>query len=202
MPKPGANRVETDTVNHEEIVMRKIVAGLFVTLDGVVESPETWVSPYAGEEFGQAISGSMASSDALLVGRRTYEVFAASWPGRGTEDPMAAYMNNVRKYVVSTTLERTDWNNSTLVTEEIGKEITAIKEQPGKNINVAGSATLVRWLLREGLLDELWLLIFPVALGEGQRLFPDGSDRAALRVLETRTFTTGVVSVTYAPADS
>jgi dihydrofolate reductase len=142
----------------------------------------------------------MTGSDALLVGRRTYEVFAGSWPGRGTEDPMAAYMNNVEKYVVSTTLEHADWNNSTLVTGDLGKEITALKERPGKNINVAGSATLVRWLLRENLLDELWLLVFPVVLGEGQRLFPAGSDRSSLRLVEFRTVDTGILSVVYAPS--
>jgi dihydrofolate reductase len=181
--------------------MRKIVAGMFVSLDGVVEAPEHWVGPYAGEEFGAALGQSAAESDALLLGRRTYEIFAASWPARGTEDPMAAHLNNVRKHVVSTTIKSPDWNNSTVVTGDIGKEIAAIKERPGRNINVAGSATLVRWLLRENLLDELWLLVFPVVLGEGQRLFGDG-DRARLRVVDCSTFSTGILSVVYAPADS
>ncbi|TCC45431.1 dihydrofolate reductase [Kribbella pittospori] len=180
--------------------MRKIAARLFVSLDGVVEAPETWVPPYAGDEFTETMLASMAESDALLVGRRTYEVFAASWPERGTEEPMAAYMNTVPKFVASTTLDRADWNNSTVLNGDIGKEITALKQQTGKNINVAGSATLVEWLLRQQLLDELSLLIFPVIVGKGQRLFTDGGDKVPLRLLESRSFTTGVQSAAYAPA--
>lgn len=181
--------------------MRKIVAEMFVSLDGVVEAPEKWVPPYAGEEFSERISKSQAESDALLIGRRTYEVFAGSWPGRGTEDPVAAHMHNVKKLVVSTTLDHADWNNTTLVTGDIGKELTAIKQQPGQNITVAGSATLVRWLLREKLLDELSLLIFPVVLGRGLRLFGDDGEGVPLRLVDSRSFDTGILSVVYAPAD-
>lgn len=180
--------------------MRKIVAGLFVSLDGVIESPEQWQFPYFNDEMGQALGSSMAASDTLLLGRRTYQEFAAFWPGRGTDDPVGAYMNNTPKLVASTTLDTVEWQNSTLLGGDLAEELGKLKQQPGKNINVTGSATLVRSLLRQGLLDELALLVCPIVLGRGKRLFEDVRQELPLQLVDAKTFSTGVLSLTYAPA--
>jgi dihydrofolate reductase len=180
--------------------MRKIIAGLFISLDGVVESPEKWQFPYYNDETGQALGSSMSASDTLLLGRRTYQEFAAVWPARGTADPVGAYMNNTPKLVVSTTLKTTDWENSTLLGGDVADELGELKQQSGKNINITGSITLVRSLLREGLLDELQLLVCPIVLGHGQRLFHDWREQLPLKLQDAKTFSTGVLSLSYTPA--
>jgi dihydrofolate reductase len=181
--------------------MRKIVAGLFISLDGVVESPDQWHFTYFNDEMGREIGSQMAAADTLLLGRRTYEEFAAYWPDKtGDDDPMANYMNNTPKLVVSRTLDSVEWRNSTLITGNVAEELRGLKQQPGKNISITGSATLVRSLLRDGLLDELRLLVHPIVVGTGRRLFEDGSDRVALKLVEARTFSTGVLALTYEPA--
>lgn len=158
--------------------MRKIVAGLFMSVDGVMESPEKWIGPYMDAELGGAIGSSFATSDALLLGRRTYETFARSFSG-GTEG-MAAQMNSTPKYVVSTTLKSADWENSTLICGDVVQEIKKLKQKPGKNIGISGSASLVRWLIKNNLLDELNLIVPPVVVGSGRRLFEDGE--ASVRI--------------------
>jgi dihydrofolate reductase len=180
--------------------MRKIVTGLHVSLDGVVESPDTWVFPnnYANDEMMQAIRSSMATTDTMLLGRVTYQGFAAHWPSQ-TGD-IADYMNNVPKLVVSTTLDTVEWRNSTLIGGNVNEELTRLKQQPGKDINIVGSATLVQSLLREGLLDELRLLVCPILVGGGKRLFDDGGAPVPLRLVDARTFSTGVQYLTYQPA--
>ena len=185
--------------------MRKITAGLFVSLDGVVESPEKWHLPYFNDQMGEAIGVAMAQADAMLLGRVTYEEFAAFWPSQSNEDQeeFTDYMNNTPKFVVSKTLEEPlEWNNSTLIKENIAEEITKLKQQPGKDISLTGSPTLVRWLLRDGLLDELRLMVHPVVVGSGKRLFEEGGDQKALELVDSRTFSTGVVSLTYRPASA
>lgn len=181
--------------------MRKIIATEFISLDGVVESANEWIGPYFCDAIGQEIGSTMAASDTLLLGRVTYQEFVPFWADKtGAEDPTAAHMSKP-KYVVSTTLEHTDeWRDSTLLTGDVVKEITRLKEQPGKDITVTGSVTLVRSLLRDRLLDELRLLLFPVVLGTGKRMFPDGTGRAELALVRSHTHDTGVVSLTYAPA--
>ncbi len=179
--------------------MRKIVAGLFVSVDGVVEAPETWTGPYFSPEIGQVVGSLIASGDTLLLGRRTYETFAQSFATATGDDPMAAQMNAIRKVVVSTTLETADWQNSTLVSRDVEQAVTALKEEDGANINMSGSATLVASLLRMGLLDELDLLVFPVVVGQGRRLFHDEGDGVALEVLRSETFDNGIIHVTYGP---
>jgi dihydrofolate reductase len=178
--------------------MRKISAGLYVTLDGVVEAPEKWTGPYFNDELGLTVGSLMAAMDTLLLGRVTYEGFAAAFAGQS--GGVADQMNNTPKVVVSTTLQQADWQNSTLITGNIAEEITKLKQQAGKNIGMSGSATLVRWLLREGLLDELNLLVFPIVLGSGKRLFADGDTPVPLTLLDSKTFSTGVLSLTYGPA--
>lgn len=181
--------------------MRKIVAAEFVSLDGVVESPNEWIGPYFNDEIGQLLESTMAASDTLLLGRVTYQEFVPFWAGKtGQEDPVSAHMSKP-KYVVSTTLDNTDeWPNTTLVTGDVVAELTRLKQQPGKNISVSGSVTLVRSLLRDGLLDELQLLVFPLVVGEGKRLFPGVTDPASLTLVSAHACETGVLSLTYTPA--
>jgi dihydrofolate reductase len=172
-------------------------ANFFVSLDGVIESPEQWTFDYMNEEVGQAIGEGFASSDALLMGRVLYDQWAAHWPN--SDQPMADLINNIPKYVVSTTLTAVDWNNSTLLNGNAREEIARLKEQPGKNIAMSGSATLAEWLLHEGLLDELRLMVNPVVVGRGRRLFADGKPKKALELADSKTYRTGVLDLTYRP---
>jgi len=186
----------------EEVSMRRVVAGLFVSLDGVVEAPEKWQLPYFNDEMGEAVGAAMAASDAMLLGRVTYQEFASYWPGTSSEDqPFADYINNTQKYVVSTTLENVaGWRNSTLISENIAEEIAELKRQPGKDIAITGSGTLVHSLLQDDLLDELGLMVHPVVVGSGKRLFEDGGDQKGLKLVDSKTFSTGVIYLTYQPA--
>src|ERR687889_586374 len=188
----------------EEVLMRKVVASEFVSLDGVVESPDKWHFPYFNDQMGDAIGAAMAASDAMLLGRVTYEEFAAFWPFQEpTEEDQEAtnYMNNTPKFVVSNTLEEPlEWNNSTLIKGDVAEEISKLKEQPGKDISITGSPTLVRSLLEEDLLVELRLMLHPIVVGSGKRLFEEGSDQRALQLVDSKTFSTGVLYLTYQPA--
>ncbi len=180
--------------------MRRIRSWLFITLDGVVESPEKWVR--FNDEIGQAIEAEMQAADALLLGRRTYEVFAASWPQRTAEnDPGAPWMNETPKYVVSTTLEAPEWQSTTVIRGDVREGVSQLKEKPGKDISVNGSATLVRSLLPTGLIDELRLFVMPVLAGAGGR-FPQGDDEVALELTDSRSFSNGVASLTYRPTQA
>jgi dihydrofolate reductase len=178
--------------------MRKILAGLMISVNGVVEAPETWTGSYFSPEIGQVVGSVMAASDTMLLDRVTYQTFAAAFAGN-TSDPMAAQMNATPKVVVSTTLDEPGWENSTLIRGDVAQEITRLKEQPGKSINISGSSTLVAWLLGQGLLDELNLLLFPVVVGHGKRLFDSEDSQAALTLAHCEAFSTGVVQLIYRP---
>jgi dihydrofolate reductase len=182
--------------------MRKIVAGLFISLDGVFESPDKWHFPYFNDEMGAAVDSQMAESDTMLLGRVTYQEFAGFWPNQSNDEiDIADYMNNTPKVVVSTTLDSVDeWQNSTLIKGNVVEELTKLKQQPGKNIGITGSGTLIRSLLHDGLLDELRLLVHPIVVGSGKHLFPDGSDQNPLKLVDSQTFSTGVLYLTYQPA--
>ena len=185
--------------------MRKVVASELMSLDGVVESPEKWHFPYFNDEMAEAITAAMAASDAMLLGRVTYEEFAAFWPSQSSEDDQETtdYMNNTPKFVVSKSLEEPlEWNNSALIKGEVAEEISKLKQQAGKDISISGSPTLVRSLLEEDLLDELRLMLHPIVVGSGKRLFEEGSDQKALELLDSKTFSTGVLYLTYQPAQS
>ena len=184
----------------EKVHMRKVVAVELVSLDGVMGSPEEWAFSYSNDEMEEANASGMAASDALLLGRVTYEGLAAFWPNQPGGTPMVDYINSVPKFVVSTTLEEVEWNNSTLINENVAGEISRLKRQPGKDITTIGSGTLVHSLLQDGLLDEFRLMVHPVILGSGRRLFEDGGDPKGLELVDSRTFSTGVVSLTYRPA--
>lgn len=182
--------------------MRKLVASLFLSLDGVSEAPETWHFPYFDDEMGAVIGAAMGTSDAFLLGRRTYEDWAAYWPGQTAEDsPMADYINGTPKYVASRTLDEVEWQNSTLLGADVPGAVAELKRQPGKEITISGSATLVRSLLAEGLVDELRLLVHPVVVGKGARLFEHGTAPTPLELVEAQTFRTGVLNLTYRPAN-
>jgi dihydrofolate reductase len=180
--------------------VRKIIAGLFISLDGVVEAPETWHFPYFNDEMGEAVAAQAAQSDTMLLGRKTYEDFAAYWPNVSRDEPFADVMNDTPKLVASTTLDHVDWQNSTLIEGDVVTALTRIKDQPGKDISITGSPTLVRSLLRVGVLDELRLLVHPIVVGHGKRLFEAEDQPIPLRLVEAKTFTTGVQAMTYAPA--
>ena len=181
---------------------RKVVANLFVSLDGVTQAPERWSWDYFSDELQSAVAASFAAADALLMGRVLYEEWAAVWPDR-SDDPMADNMNNIAKYVVSTTLDQVNWNNSHLITgDDIAGQIRSLLAEPGKDIAISGSPRLVRWLISEGLLDELRTFVAPVVIGEGSRLFPEGTPRTALRLIRSEAFPTGVLDLTYQPSRS
>ena len=180
--------------------MRRIVAGLFISLDGVVEAPETWHFPYFDDEMGAIVGGQAAASDAMLLGRVTYQEFASYWPHQSADADFAGQMNGTPKYVASTTLaDVDDWQNSTLLQGELGDAVRALKAQPGRDISVVGSPTLVRSLLRQGLLDELSLLVHPIVVGSGKKLFADEAERIPLELTASRTLPTGVLHLTYGP---
>ena len=181
--------------------MRKIVAGLFISLDGVVEAPQDWHFPYFNDEMGEAVAAQADSADTMLFGRNTFEEFAGFWPQQGSDVPFADVINDTPKVLVSTTLKSVDWGPTTIIDHDVVESITALKEQPGRDISITGSPTLVRTLLREGLLDELRLLVHPIVVGHGKKLFADEDQPIPLKLLEARTFQTGVQAMTYVPAD-
>ena len=182
--------------------MRKVIVSEFVSLDGVFEAPDQWHFPYFNDEMGQEIGAAMGQADAMLMGRVLYEEWSAFWPQQDSEEnPIAARMNGIQKYVVSTTLEGPlGWNNSTLIGGNVAEEISRLKQQPGKDISISGSGSLVRSLLKDGLIDELRLMVHPVVVGSGKRLFEEGGEEIALVLVDSKTFSTGVVYLTYAPA--
>jgi dihydrofolate reductase len=180
--------------------MRKLIASFFISLDGVVEAPQNWHFPYFNDEMGAVVGEAIAASDAFLLGRRTYEEWSAFWPHQDpAENPMASAMNETQKFVVSTSLDKVEWQNSTLVEGDLAEAVTELKANPGKNIGMSGSATLVRSLLGHGLVDELRLLVHPLVVGSGGRLFENGTMPVSLELVDSRTFSTGVVDLTYRP---
>lgn len=175
--------------------MRKLVESTFVTLDGVIESPQVWGTPYWDDEHAGYAARLLSEADALLLGRRTYEVFAQAWPTRSGE--YADRINVLPKYVASRTLEDATWNAS-IIDGDVAQAVAALKEQPGANVLKFGTGELDRTLLANGLLDELHLWIFPVLAGEGERLI-DGMDTTHLALLDTTRFASGIVVNTYGP---
>jgi dihydrofolate reductase len=175
--------------------MRKIVVATFLSLDGVMENPG-WTFPYWNDEIANFKAEETNASDALLLGRVTYQGFAAAWPN--STDQGAPYFNSVRKYVVSTTLDKAEWNNSQIISENVVEEIRKLKQQDGQDITVHGSGNLVQTLIANDLVDVYRLLVYPVVLGKGQRLFEEGTT-ATLNLVETRPFSSGVAALIYEP---
>jgi dihydrofolate reductase len=179
--------------------MRKLVVSEFVSLDGVMENPQ-WTFQFSSEEQDNFKFNEMKASDALMLGRVTYEGFAAAWPNMIEETgEYGEWMNGYPKHVVSTTLEEVNWNNSSLIKGNIAEEVSRLKQQAGKDILVFGSCSLVQTLMELDLIDEYRLMVFPVVVGSGKRLFGDGIEKV-LRLTDTKTFGSGVVVQTYKPA--
>ena len=195
--------------------MSKVVVFTYPTLDGVMQAPGRpdedrrggfehggWAPPYGDPVMGRLAAEGIAQGGALLLGRRTYEDFYAYWPNQPEPNPFTAVLNNRHKYIASTTLkEPLAWSNSTLLKGDAAEAVTRLKEQPGKDLVVLGSGELIQSLLRRSLVDEYVLLIHPLVLGTGRRLFVEGNPTTALRLVDTKTTTTGVVIATYQPAE-
>jgi dihydrofolate reductase len=175
--------------------MRKLVVTEFLSLDGVMENP-AWTFPYWNDQIAQFKGEETSANESMLLGRVTYQGFAAAWPQ--SKDEGAAYFNGTRKYVVSTTLDNVAWNNSTLIKGNVVAEITKLKQQDGPDLVVHGSATLVQTLIPHDLVDRYRLLVYPVVLGKGKRLFQDGT-AATLKLVEARSFSSGVTALIYEP---
>jgi dihydrofolate reductase len=186
--------------------MRKITAGLFISLDGVVEAPDQWHFPYFNEEMGAAVDASLGAADTVLFGRTTYDSFAGAWPEReaaGEEDAgLAKALGDVRKIVVSNQKLEFTWRNSEQLEGDLVEAVTALKNEQGGNIALSGSVSVVRQLLAAGLLDELHLLVHPIAVRKGMRLFDEGETPVPLRLISSETFSTGVLNLIYGPAES
>jgi dihydrofolate reductase len=180
--------------------MGKIVSNFFISLDGVVEAPDQWHFEWFDDEMGGIIGDGFATTAAMLMGRRLYDDWSVYWPEHADDD-VGKVINGLPKYVVSDSLSEATWQNTTLVPGNGAAErLRQVKAETDGDITVSGSATTVRWLLREGLLDELRLLIHPVAVGKGQRLFEDQAELTKLRLVDQRTLGSGVLYVAYAPA--
>jgi dihydrofolate reductase len=186
--------------------MRKITAGLFISLDGVVEAPDQWHFPYFNEEMAAAVAATLGAADTVLFGRKTYDSFAGAWPEReaaGEEDAdFAKTLGDARKIVVSNQKLEINWRNSEQLEGDLVEAVTALKSEPGGNIALSGSVSVVRQLLAAGLLDELHLLVHPIAVRKGMRLFDEGETPIPLRLISSDTFKTGVVNLVYVPAES
>ncbi len=191
--------------------MGKIIVSEFITLDGVIEAPggeeslgeqSGWSMPYFKEEIAQLKLDELLASDALLMGRVTYQIHAATWPSETDEVGFADRMNSLPKYVVSTTLESVEWNNARLIRGNIPEEIKQLKHEVPRTILIDGGSDLVNSLMQHDLIDEYRLLVHPVVVGKGKRLFREGSQKQALRLIEARALNTGIVAVRYQPAET
>ena len=192
--------------------MRKVIVNTFLTLDGVMQAPGGpeedpsggfslggWSADYWDDQMFQIMGEAMSAPFDLVLGRRTYEIFAAHWP-YATDDPFAQPLNDATKYVASRTLRSLDWSNSILIQGDVGEAIAALKQQEGPELQVHGSSNLIQTLLRHNLIDEYRLWTFPVVVGRGKRLFSDGTIPAGLRLVDSKVSTTGVVIARYEPA--
>ena len=187
--------------------MRKIKASLFISLDGVVEAPDQWHFPYFNDQMGVAVDRVLGTSDTLLIGRETYDSFAGAWPDReaaGGEDAyFAKKLGDARKVVVSNQELEFTWRNSEQLKGDFVEAVTALKNEPGDtHIAMSGSPSVVRQLLEAGLLDELHLLVHPIIVRKGMRLFDESESPIPLTLISSETFSTGVLDLIYEPADS
>jgi dihydrofolate reductase len=180
--------------------MKKIVVSEFMSLDGVIEAPENWHFPYITDDMQESVNAQLHACTDFLYGRATYEAFASFWPTQTqNEFGIADKLNQTPKHVVSTTLQRAEWQHSTIISENVIESIAALKQQGDGIIGLTGSATLVQSLTRAGLVDDYILWLHPIVVGQGKRLFPEGID-AKLKLGSTKVFAGGVVEMVYHPA--
>lgn len=179
--------------------MRKVIVSEFVSLDGVMEAPNEWQGPFWHEDIGKYKFDELFASDALLLGRVTYDGFAAAWPSITDDVGFADRMNGLPKFVASTTVKDPTWNAS-VIQGDVADEVARLKQQPGQDILVYGSADLVQTLMQHNLVDEYRLMVHPVVVGHGKRMFGEGAAPAALKLVDTQTFPSGVIVLTYEPA--
>lgn len=192
--------------------MRKLRVMEFLSLDGVMQAPGDpnedteggfehggWALPYHDDVLAGKVAEGMAETDAYLFGRKTYEKFAAYWPTARKEIPFTDPLNKTRKYVASATLQDVQWQNSSLIKRDLAAKVSELKQQPGKNIAVLGSGQLVQTLMQEDLVDEYFLTVYPILLGRGKRLFRDADQMTRLRLVESKTTSSGGVMLTYHP---
>ncbi|AYY12188.1 dihydrofolate reductase [Actinobacteria bacterium YIM 96077] len=177
--------------------MGKIVSNFFITLDDVVESPDQWHFPYFNDEMEAVVTAGIDENSALLMGRKLYDEWSAYWPS-STDEPIATHFNEIPKYVISSSLTNPEWNNTTVLPGDVDT-VRRFKDGFDGNIGISGSATTVRWLLANGLLDELRLLVHPIAVGSGQHLF-ENTPTHKLTLTHSSTLSTGVLNLTYVPA--
>ena len=187
-------------------MMRKVIANLFISLDGVVEEPGDWHFPYFNDEMGAAVDAALGAADTLLLGRKTYDDHAGAWPEReaegGEDAEFAKVLGDARKIVVSRRPLELTWRNSEQLQGDLIEGVTALKNEPGEGIiGMSGSISVVRQLLAAGVLDELHLLVHPIAVRKGMRLFDEGEPPIPLKLLSSQTFTTGVLHLVYGPAE-
>jgi dihydrofolate reductase len=182
-----------------EVHMR-LVATEYVSLDGVFEEPGHWSGPFFNEEAAQFKLDELRASDALLLGRRTYEGFAAAWPSMTDEAGFADKMNTMPKYVVSSTLDSVEWPGSRLIKGDVAGEIRKLKQEPGQDLLLSGSGQLFNAMLRENLIDLYRFMLHPIVLGKGPRLFAEEMDSRILRPTQTKAFKSGIVILEYEPA--
>ena len=182
--------------------MGRIVSNFFISLDGVVERPDQWHFPYFDDAMGQVVGAGMASTRAFLMGHNLYNEWSEYWPEQGEEVPFSAFINGLPKYVLSHDDFTAEWNNTTVITgpddASVAAQVRALKDQVDGDLGMSGCATTVRWLIGQGLLDELALLVHPIAVATGQRLF-EGTGTVPLRLLSCDTLPTGVLHLRYAP---
>jgi dihydrofolate reductase len=178
--------------------MGRIVSNFFMSLDGVVEAPDQWHFPFFNDEMGAAIGKGMATNRGFLMGRVLYDEWAAFWPSQ-TDEEFAPFINNAPKYVVSNSLERADWNNTTIVAGDVAQQLEDLKDATDGDLVISGSATLVRSLLADGLIDELRLLVHPIVVGHGARLYESDTTHT-LELVSQEVFSTGVLNLAYAPS--
>jgi dihydrofolate reductase len=180
---------------------RKLIVTEFLTLDGVMEAPEKWSFKYWSDAVGKFKRDELFATGSLLLGAKTYETFAGAWPTRQDKEGFADRMNSLPKYVVSESLKEVAWTNSRLIKGNVAEEIAKLKREPGQDIVVHGSRTLVQFLMKHGLVDRLHLLVFPVLRGGGARLFDEGT-QATLDLIEVKAFDTGVTALIYQPSET
>jgi dihydrofolate reductase len=210
------HRVERPRIGSEKEDEMRVIVNEFLSLDGVMQAPGDpdedrsdgfahggWQIPYVDDDFAKLAAEGMKETEGYLFGRRTYEIMAAYWPSQSEGDPFAASLNGLPKYVASTTLsEPLEWQNSTLLHGDVAKAVSQLKEEPGKNLVVLGSGELVQTLMENDLVDEFDLMINPIVIGSGKRLFREGSQKRPLRLVRSTTSSTGVLITAYEPERS